>query len=29
MGITGTPSRSKQISILREAFRINCMPRFE
>lgn len=27
--VSGSPSRSKQISIMREAFRVNCMPAFQ
>jgi len=28
-GVSASPSRAKQINILREAFRINCVPMFE
>jgi hypothetical protein len=27
--VCGTPSRNRQLSVLREAFRVNCMPSFE
>lgn len=26
--VSGTPSRQKQLAIMREAFRVNCMPTF-
>ena len=29
IAIAGTPSRVKQVMVLREAFRVNCMPIFE
>lgn len=28
-GVSASPSRAKQINIMREAFRINCVPMFE
>jgi len=27
-GVSGSPSRSRQLSIIREAMRVNCMPSF-
>jgi hypothetical protein len=27
--VSATPSRARQLSILREAFRVNCVPMFE
>jgi hypothetical protein len=28
-GVSASPSRARQLNVLREAFRVNCMPMFE